>query len=1397
MPDLRENARGLWNLARITLRKILALPECIANGGSQMRKAFVALLLLGLGAGYAGAAHAAWEGGSADPGIMRATKRLPGAGEGTFGTSTSNCPEASCDTVWIGHVNNTSAGAGNNWLGVGAGGMWDFDTDAAGTDSTQGWKRWSHFYAFGGNREFSTRPEWALDYGNQVNEGNTALWAARTSAGRKFVRTGVAGAWHSDTMVGVKRNVNDGAELSATPIAGTRSAWCGLREAGNTTAQDALTGNYLNGDLSLQQGGVGTEPEWPGFASMWDQMLYKDFPSAGSGTVAFKVRTDMSNAIDPLAAGSGWFNPDPTDILNLVRDPADSVMVYVGSPRETAIFDTNRRWFSEVLNLSMPVQELFAVSGVFPFVAADTALSRAYAGITPVGGNVRVVFRVKTNRFRADNVVGSATAYNSKQGAALVDDVQVNGGTTYGFETAGSVTARSLIADLATDGGAWATTGRPPHAFFHIEDINALIYEDLCGAVGDPTRTCNLRGNVLVSGNKDSGNLIEIENYQAFQSPTINLAVRSAAPGTKNSQGIDQQTAARTSVMLEFQFYSGFMGLGESIFYRPAARAYAPAIYKQPVSAHPVWSNRLVPGVIVFNPDPFCYRDFYTLTQIGATAGSLDSLAAVVEIISQGYRFGGTNLGNTRGSYFDDIRFGLIRGGELAPLAQDAWDKYQDQFPVNEAVAPGDNASFDTTTSYVKSGLNTVFPANDPGVVPGDSMLAISEYVGTSATGVRLDLIFRIDWGPGSYTTKGNRATALVNKDPARPFAASYLANNGPFGTPGGHGGTWNRHVWNSARMDSADVNLWPVVPRNVGNPVQDEWAGTLHESEYEAGGLRSNLGIARSLCYLIDPNGGVDQSNIDCSGAVPTWAAAAGATSGTTKEMTKILPDGWFTPGTHVEYFVRRMRLDASDPIALMFDTTTVTIQDPAGFTDTDADRWSSFDILPDMWKSTRYSGAGLASLLMIDDDDRRGDERVYVGAADTMGYGKNNGAKKGWRLSASADPNDPANFVAANLGQAGLNFDLYEIKASESKEAGHPGVRFASNLGLVANKGDKSGPSAAQLAVLYGQVLWFAGDVSDGVLHDASDSQEGADDVALLSGFLEGASGSNRRGLWLSGWDIMQDAFNNSISAEPYFFLTDFMGADFVSHIWKAWSGAANPQMTRLLPTASWGHPGRTYGLDHRCTVLADVFAVIPTVTGATEGMQYDPTYGPDPHTASIYRPLDAGVREYRTLFDGFSLFGMRSGNYTNSSNVQSNPSSHLADHAWLEDVLSAHFQIGARKGVIVAVGDLPGSGPNVFANRNLGAFPNPAFAGRNVNLKFTLAAARNITIRIYNVAGREVAHFEHKGVVGENTVLWDGTLSSGARASAGVYFYRAEGIDFVRDSAPTKMILLSDAR
>jgi hypothetical protein len=226
-------------------------------------------------------------------------------------------------------------------------------------------------------------------------------------------------------------------------------------------------------------------------------------------------------------------------------------------------------------------------------------------------------------------------------------------------------------------------------------------------------------------------------------------------------------------------------------------------------------------------------------------------------------------------------------------------------------------------------------------------------------------------------------------------------------------------------------------------------------------------------------------------------------------------------------------------------------------------------------------------------------------------------------------------------------------------------------------------------------------------------------------------------------------------------------------------------------MLPTAPWAHPGRVYSADLDCLTRADVLKIVPTVDGASEGMQYQ-NLGPSPWTAAIYRPTTSG-RDFRTLIDGFDL-GSLYGQYASQAQIATQPMTDAARFLWFDDVWTQHFQLCARRGPIIGVGDGPGVDGRAFANANLGSYPNPAFAGRNVTLRFTLAKAQPVTIRIYNVAGREVANFNQKGVAGANSVIWNGALSNGAKATAGVYFYAIDGVDFVKNASKAqKMILL----
>src|SRR5262249_47904028 len=134
--------------------------------------------------------------------------------------------------------------------------------------------------------------------------------------------------------------------------------------------------------------------------------------------------------------------------------------------------------------------------------------------------------------------------------------------------------------------------------------------------------------------------------------------------------------------------------------------------------------------------------------------------------------------------------------------------------------------------------------------------------------------------------------------------------------------------------------------------------------------------------------------NNASCNGVIPAWLTTVPRSRtgwdglATTKEFTKIIPDGLLTPGSHVQYFYRKSH--AANPLlsyAMCPDTNLITPQPREG-SSTDMHRWQEFSVLPDRWKSPAFGGAGMACMLYVDLDDRRGNEGRFVGLMDTIGW-------------------------------------------------------------------------------------------------------------------------------------------------------------------------------------------------------------------------------------------------------------------------------------------------------------------------------------------------------------------------------------------------------------------------
>ncbi|HTX18630.1 MAG TPA: phospholipase D-like domain-containing protein [Bacteroidota bacterium] len=116
------------------------------------------------------------------------------------------------------------------------------------------------------------------------------------------------------------------------------------------------------------------------------------------------------------------------------------------------------------------------------------------------------------------------------------------------------------------------------------------------------------------------------------------------------------------------------------------------------------------------------------------------------------------------------------------------------------------------------------------------------------------------------------------------------------------------------------------------------------------------------------------------------------------------------------------------------------------------------------------------------------------------------------------------------------------------------------------------------------------------------------------------------------------------------------------------------------------------------------------------------------------------------------------------------------------YLQEFKQRYLDAGGTDNIAISVTEVPTVLPTTFA---LGQnYPNPF--NPSTKLRFSIAAARPVTLRIYDILGREVATLVNgKLNPGTYTVEWNA-----GRYSSGVYFARMESGSFV---ATTKLMLL----
>jgi hypothetical protein len=648
---------------------------------------------------------------------------------------------------------------------------------------------------------------------------------------------------------------------------------------------------------------------------------------------------------------------------------------------------------------------------------------------------------------------------------------------------------------------------------------------------------------------------------------------------------------------------------------------------------------------------------------------------------------------------------------------------------------------------------------------------------------------------------------AATNNDGS--FWGTYMAHRGPYGAGSHPVNGWDISTWNSARCDTADVHVFRAPSSfntitTYNNTAQ--WAATYHEGgdALDVSGddaLKfATLGIAHPRCFLTVPTGANNSTNITCTGspAVPANYPPASGWDGNPvidKEGTKIIPDGLLTPGAHVEYFFRAESEGPPITTVICPDTTIVNPQTLEG--STDAHRWQQFGILPDRWKNNLFSdpsgvnGTGMACMLYVDLNDRRGNERVWVSVSDSIGATAANkrGAHNGWTARGDQHYTDPLTGtalcitcgdptvgtpVAKHIGQPGSTWDMYGVKASESltTSAGALGNRAGVQAtGLALGKDAKMGPTPDMLRTYYRAVMILSGDLNSGVL--GKFINRGQNDVVLLQDYLSisAPTGSTPRAIFVSGDGFVQSEWaTGGPFPEHRDLLTNYLGVSIKRDgggveqpSYQPWSGNVNPYVDLITagPIA-----GDVYSVGNACLWGNDVLNVEVNATGAVASGFYQNFGTHGPYVSGVYTPINNGAGKfYASYVDGFDIEHLFS-RYGGSS---------LGRLGYYFKLLTnLQTSLGCTLvGTPAVTLDVPG-------NENGGQFVdflqvrnNPLVTGQ-ATVHFGLSRADRVQVRVYDVTGRLVRTLADRTFrAGEHDLVWDGTDDAGRQMSRGVYF------------------------
>jgi hypothetical protein len=342
--------------------------------------------------------------------------------------------------------------------------------------------------------------------------------------------------------------------------------------------------------------------------------------------------------------------------------------------------------------------------------------------------------------------------------------------------------------------------------------------------------------------------------------------------------------------------------------------------------------------------------------------------------------------------------------------------------------------------------------------------------------------------------------------------------------------------------------------------------------------------------------------------------------------------------------------------------------------------------------------------------------------------------------------------------------------FKAVLTDPPGKPDVYDVNNPSSAVSNGPGSRAKNFHMTTAYQKVIWDSGNLEETTISEGTEYSDKSNDAQMLVDWMEFSP--HVVGLWVCGDDVAAD-LAAAPSGVALTLLTSYCGVQFVGDSYYELSGIVTPKVMannnigNPLWHGTWGDSFYVFG---GCPII-NQFDYLEKTGNGEYALDY-PDVGGLPYYAGIYAVgVNDGGYPIRTMWFGFSFQYVREVEVT----VPMMRNRVVRDVVeWMENDVNSEY---------TEADDVP------KVNTLSQNFPNPF--NPTTTIKFGLRSKSNVSIKIYDVAGRLVKTLVNEmRDAGRYEVTWDGTNNHNSTVASGVYFYKMNTNEFEQTK---KMVLL----